>query len=178
MHQVSVVSKVTRVKLKKTFMSEIMGLLLFMRVGDLSLYSGNVFWTVSDNRALLRTWCFLNACLVYFFMEGIILRPGSNREECYQMWPETTGLDGESQFSSSCLQGDQVMALKTTLCICGPGKCREVSGEAEIRWVKTWTQWGGWRRSRVVFQFWSHEWEVVPEHLFYVSCWERFYCLE
>ena len=43
MHQVSVVSKVTRVKLKKTFMSEIMGLLLFMRVGDLSLYSGNVF---------------------------------------------------------------------------------------------------------------------------------------
>lgn len=76
------------------------------------------------------------------------------------------------QFSSSCLQGDKVTAQKTTLCVCGPGKCREVSGEAEIRWVKTWTEWGGWRGSRVVFQFWSHKQEAGPECLFYVNLWE------
>lgn len=82
------------------------------------------------------------------------------------------------QFSRSYLQGDKVMAQKTTLCTCGPGKRREISGEAEIRWVRTWTEWSGWRGSRVVFQFRSRKREAGPECLFYVSCWERFYCLE
>lgn len=114
-------------------------LLFFLHLGNLSLFSGNVFFT-----------------------DGKILRTGSSWEQCYPRWPETTQLEGESQFHHLSCKVKRSWHRKHPCMSCGRGKCRAVSEKRVVKRIpgsEVWTEPGRWRGSRERVQFWGHKCE-------------------